>query len=546
MLFDGILIILASAAFKSLLFGAYHSTDFEVHRNWLAITYCTNISEWYSEATSKWTLDYPPFFAYFEWALAQIGSKLDPKMVVLSTETYSSLTTIYFQRITVLLSECLLLYSICSMLHKIFGPLGDKARITFLTATFLFAFNFGLLVVDHIHFQYNGFLFGILFLSILKAFQGNFLWSGFWFSVLLNFKHIFVYVAPVYFVFMLFHYCLKRESGRVKVVLGRLFLMAAVVGIVFTVSLAPFIYWGKLAELLARLFPFQRGLCHSYWAPNFWALYNAADKMFSASGLFSHLCLRQPTGSLENQVPMTSGLTGNYEHLCLLTIRPLHTALLTALFMLPSLVFCQWHRDGMQAVDSGFILLRSIVAAAWASFLFGWHVHEKAVLMITLPLTFLAVASRRLRGIAFYVNTVAHFSLLPLIFTPNEQPIVLSSYLLYTLTQYLLLGRSSNPVTGGLLSTLWPELTSLARIHLLGLIPLLAVNRILLPRVYPHLEFLPLMLTSVYCAVGLLVAFLVYIWINFVWFWREKQAEVEDEGENQFYQAKESFFKKND
>lgn len=200
----------------------------------------------------------------------------------------------------------------------------------------------------------------------------------------------------------------------------------------------------------------------------------------------------------------------------------------------------------MQAVDSGFILLRSIVAAAWASFLFGWHVHEKAVLMITLPLTFLAVASRRLRGIAFYVNTVAHFSLLPLIFTPNEQPIVLSSYLLYTLTQYLLLGRSSNPVTGGLLSTLWPELTSLARIHLLGLIPLLAVNRILLPRVYPHLEFLPLMLTSVYCAVGLLVAFLVYIWINFVWFWREKQAEVEDEGENQFYQAKESFFKKND
>ncbi|EUB56727.1 putative dolichyl pyrophosphate Glc1Man9GlcNAc2 alpha-1,3-glucosyltransferase [Echinococcus granulosus] len=232
---------------------ACHSTDFEVHRNWLAITYCTNISEWYSEATSKWTLDYPPFFAYFEWALAQIGSKLDPKMVVLSTETYSSLTTIYFQRITVLLSECLLLYSI------------------------------------YIHFQYNGFLFGILFLSILKAFQGNFLWSGFWFSVLLNFKHIFVYVAPVYFVFMLFHYCLKRESGRVKVVLGRLFLMAAVVGIVFTVSLAPFIYWGKLAELLARLFPFQRGLCHSYWAPNFWALYNAADKMFSASGMFYYL-----------------------------------------------------------------------------------------------------------------------------------------------------------------------------------------------------------------------------------------------------------------
>ncbi|KAL5112210.1 putative dolichyl pyrophosphate Glc1Man9GlcNAc2 alpha-13-glucosyltransferase [Taenia crassiceps] len=529
MLVYAVQIILAAAAFKSLLFEAY-----------------SNVSEWYCEATSQWTLDYPPLFAYFEWVLAQIGSRVDPKMVVLSAKPYSSLATVYFQRITVLVSEFLLLFSICRMLSKTLGPLGEKARSTYLTAIFLFAFNFGLLVVDHIHFQYNGFLFGIQFLSILKAFEGSFLWSGFWFSVLLNFKHIFLYLSPVYFAFMLFHYCLKREKGRYKVMLNRFFAMAAVVGIVFAVSVAPFIYWGKSSDLLGRLFPFQRGLCHSYWAPNFWALYNVVDKMFSVSGLSSHFCLLKPAGTWSNQVSMTSGLTGNYEHSCLPTIRPLHTAVLNALFMLPSLVLCKPNAESIQAVDSGFILLRSIVAAAWASFLFGWHVHEKAVLMITLPLTFLAVASRRLRGISFYVNTVAHFSLLPLIFTPDEQLIVLSSYLLYTLTQYFLLGRSSNPVTGGLLFTLWPHLTNLALVHLLGLIPLLLANRIFLPRVYPHLEFLPLMLTSVYCAVGLLAAFFVYVWINFVWFLAEKQAEEEDEAESEFYQVKASFLKKND
>ena len=102
--------------------------------------------------------------------------------------------------------------------------------------------------------------------------------GGVLFAVLLCFKHIYLYLAPAYFVYLLRVYCLGKRSMLTIQWLNCVRLGSSIIA-VFAAAFGPFVYWGQMDQLLSRLFPFSRGLCHAYWAPNIWAMYSFTDRV---------------------------------------------------------------------------------------------------------------------------------------------------------------------------------------------------------------------------------------------------------------------------
>jgi hypothetical protein len=158
----------------------------------------------------------------------------------------------------------------------------SKSKITAHAAALSVLLSPGLLIIDHIHFQYNGFMYGVLVLSmVLARNKSTLLPSGLIFAVLLCFKHIHLYLAPAYFVYLLRTYCLGERSALPYFTVRVLNCVKLGVGIiaVFASAFGPFALWGQLEQVFRRLFPFSRGLCHAYWAPNVWAMYSFVDRI---------------------------------------------------------------------------------------------------------------------------------------------------------------------------------------------------------------------------------------------------------------------------
>jgi hypothetical protein len=168
-------------------------------------------------------------------------------------------------------------------------------------------------------------------------------------------------------------------------------------------------------QVLSRLFPFARGLCHAYWAPNAWALYSFLDKI--AAAVTAAAGPRQPSAT--PAANMAGGVVGVSSYVLFPNIGAGTCAALTLLAILPCLI-ALWKAPRAQA---GPMFAAAAAYANLCGFMFGYHVHEKAALTVLLPMVLPAVRDAGWGQQFVLLSTAAHVGIFPLLFGVQEVPV---------------------------------------------------------------------------------------------------------------------------
>lgn len=123
----------------------------------------------------------------------------------------------------------------------------------------------------------------------------------------------------------------------------------------------------------------------------------------------------------------------------------------------------------------------------------------------------LAVVWRKEAQVYLLLSTVGHYSLFPLLFTPLENYIKVSLFLLHSVYAFHKLS-SLFDITNG--RTSLPLLSLAESLYVFSLSGLLLFDYVFYPMLglSSKFPFLPLMLTSVHCSVGVLYCWLRYYW----------------------------------
>ncbi|XP_042272698.1 dolichyl pyrophosphate Man9GlcNAc2 alpha-1,3-glucosyltransferase [Thunnus maccoyii] len=379
-----------SGAGKSPMFG-----DYEAQRHWQEVTYNLPLQEWYFNTTDNdlnyWGLDYPPLTAYHSLICAHIAKIINPEWVELhKSRGYESPEHKLFMRATVLVADLLIYIPAVVLYCFCLSDGSSKKKVCTLLCFLLYP---GLLLIDHGHFQYNVVSLGFALWGVLALGLGWDALGSMAFSLALNYKQMELYHALPFFCYLLGK-CVKLGlMGRGMFQLVRI---AATVLVTFALCWLPFLSDPSQAlQVVRRIFPVARGLFEDKVA-NTWCSLNILIKIRSIL-------------SRDSQLYLSFACT-------LLAVLP------SCLRLLTKPTFWQFKL--------------ALVNSSLAFFLFSFQVHEKSILLASLPVCLLL---NDLPLIAIWFLQASTFSMLPLFLKDGLLvPYVVTSMAFLFFSTYLL------------------------------------------------------------------------------------------------------------
>jgi alpha-1,3-glucosyltransferase len=388
--------------------------DYEAQRHWMEITTQLPISQWYFHDLEWWGLDYPPLTAYHSWLLGKMGGLINPTWFRLHTSRGLEDPALkIFMRATVIVSEYFIYIPAAVIFVRRSSKLQGASTWTASIALVAILMQPGLILIDHVHFQYNTVMLGFVLASMSSMLAGRNMWSCVFFVSALGFKQMALYYAPAMFAYLLGICIIPRIN------IPRFLGIAIVTVTSFAILLLP-IFLGALydshrgidarpelegfaaplpilseysfqinskawyypllqqsAQVIHRVFPFARGLFEDKVA-NFWCALNILYKL---------------------------------RHFSSEDLQRASLVLTLAAIIPPSIAtFLRPRKE---------IVPLALASTAWAFFLFSFQVHEKSVLLPLMPMTVLLAGkqglSRNVRAWVGFANLLGVWTMFPLL-----------------------------------------------------------------------------------------------------------------------------------
>ncbi|NXT55367.1 ALG6 glucosyltransferase, partial [Pluvianellus socialis] len=355
--------------------------DYEAQRHWQEVTYNLPVRQWYFNTSDNnllyWGLDYPPLTAYHSFLCAYIAKLINPDWIALHTSRgYESQPHKLFMRTTVFVADLLvyipavILY--CFSLKE--TSTKKKASIWGVCRALCILLYPGLILIDHGHFQYPLSLGFALWAVLCLSYEWDLL-GAVAFCLALNYKQMELYHSLPFFCYLLGKCFKKGLKGKGLVLLTKL---AGTVVVSFAVCWLPFCTdMAQIMQVLRRLFPIDRGLFEAC--------------MFSSPPPPNIWCSLSVLIKIKNIVSPQTQLKLSFA--------------VTFLSLLPTCI-----KLTVQPSLRAFKF--ALVSCALSFFLFSFQVHEKSILLVSVPVCLIL---NEIPFMATWFLLVSTFSMLPLL-----------------------------------------------------------------------------------------------------------------------------------